>query len=107
MKFTARLFFRRIQLCSSRLYLQFMSYLCYLFIAVFSTYCVVFLFCLSSSYVTYFASFSGLSIFFIALLYSLTFIDHDLAVVVSEIIFFRKDKTESKGTNNQNYNFFF
>jgi hypothetical protein len=90
--------------------LVFTSSLCLIYViclAVSSTYCVVFLFCLSSSYVTYFASFSGLSIFFIALLYSLTFIDHDLAIVVSEINFFRKDKTESKGTNNQNYNFFF
>jgi hypothetical protein len=45
----------------------FMSYLRYLFclrIVMYNTYCVVFLFCLSSSCVPYVASFSGLSIFY-------------------------------------------
>jgi hypothetical protein len=39
-----------------------------------NTYCVVFLFCLSSSCVPYVVSFSGLSIFDCHIRYSLTFI---------------------------------
>jgi len=44
-----------------------MSYLCFLFVClhilVYNTYYVVFLLCLSSSYVPYVASFPGVSIF--------------------------------------------
>jgi hypothetical protein len=40
-----------------------MSYLRYMSIVVPNTYCIVFLFCLSSSCVPYAAGFSGLSIF--------------------------------------------
>ena len=43
-------------------------------IVVSNTYCVVFLFCFSSSCVPYVASFSGLSIFSLPLRYSPTFI---------------------------------
>ena len=42
--------------------------------AVYNTYCIVFLFCLSSSCVPYVASFSGLFLFWLPLRYSLTFI---------------------------------
>ena len=41
---------------------------------LFANYCVVFLLCFSSPCVTYISSFSGLSICFIALQFSLTFI---------------------------------
>ena len=56
-----------------------MSYLRYLCLFSYSgtvsnTYCVVFLFCFSSSCVPYVASFSGLSLFLLPLRYSLTFI---------------------------------
>jgi len=47
-----------------------MSYLRYLCLFAYSglqTYCVVFLFCFSSSCVHYVASFSGLSIFFVGI----------------------------------------
>jgi hypothetical protein len=43
--------------------MSYLRYFCLLRIVVSNTYCVVFLFCLSSSYVPYAANFSGLSIF--------------------------------------------
>ena len=59
------------KLCSVRLYLQLFSgglvsylrYICFLAYSGVNTYCVVFLFCLSSSCVPYVVGFSGLSIF--------------------------------------------
>jgi hypothetical protein len=57
-------------------------------IVVPNTYCVVFLFCFFSSCVPYVFSFSGLSIFFISLRYSLTFIWYILltAVKINKIL---------------------